>query len=313
MSTPLISIVSPVYLAEEIVDELVVQLKSSLSQITDSYEIILVEDGGPDNSWDKILQNCKKNKEVKGVKLSRNFGQHYAVTAGIEQSKGEFVFIMDCDLQDDPKYITILFKQLQTGIDVVFTKRKDRGHTNSKKSISNLYKFVLRNLGDKKYDINTGSMLGASRKACEAFLQFKEKDRLYVQVFKWIGFKSIYIEIPHNKRFVGESSYTLFKMISLGMQGITSHSTRLLKLSIYIGFFISFIAFLACVIIIILYFTMGFSPGWPSIFVAMAFATGLILISNGVLGIYLGKTFEQSKNRPLYIIDHKVNIDIESI
>lgn len=309
MSKPYISVISPVYRAEGIVDELVSQITLALEALTDSYEIILVEDGGPDNSWEKIEENCKRNPHVKGVKLSRNFGQHYAITAGIQQSKGEFIIIMDCDLQDDPKSIKSLLSKLLEGSDVVFTKRKKRSHTFIKKQLSSLYNFIIGVIADKKYDIDGGSMLGASRKACDAFLKLKDKDRLYVQMFKWIGFKQCYIEVPHNPRFEGDSSYTLVKMLSLAMQGVTSHSTKLLKLSIYAGFSIALMAFLAGIAIIILYFTMGFSPGWPSIFVAIAFATGLILISNGVLGIYIGKTFEQTKDRPLYIIEKSLNFN----
>jgi glycosyltransferase involved in cell wall biosynthesis len=292
MTTPLISVVSPVYRAEGIIDELVSQVSKSLSELTDSFEIVLVEDGGPDNSWGKI---------------SRNFGQHYAITAGIEQSTGSYVIVMDCDLQDDPKSIKLIIGKLKEGYDVVFTKRKKRSHSFIKNKMSALYNFVIGVIGDKKYDIDGGSMLGASRKACDAYLKLKDKDRLYVQMFKWIGFRHCYLEVPHNPRFEGESTYTFVKMLSLAMQGVTSHSTKLLKLSIYAGFSIALMAFLAGIAIIILYFTMGFSPGWPSIFVAIAFATGLILMSNGVLGIYIGKTFEQSKDRPLYIIEEKLN------
>ncbi len=309
MTNPYISVVSPVYRAEGIVDELISQISQSLENLTSSYEILLVEDGGLDNSWSKIEENCKRNIHVKGVKLSRNFGQHYAITAGIEQSKGDYIIIMDCDLQDDPKSIASILKKLTDGHDVVFTRRKKRSHSFIKKRMSSLYNFLIGVIGDKKYDIDGGSMLGASRKACEAFLRLKDKDRLYVQMFKWVGFNQYYLEVPHNPRFSGESSYTFVKMLSLAMQGVTSHSTKLLKLSIYAGFGIASMAFLSGIAIIILYFTMGFSPGWPSIFVAIAFATGLILISNGVLGIYIGKTFEQSKDRPLYIIEKKLNFE----
>lgn len=302
-----ISIISPVYRAHEILDELVLQIIQSVSTITDKYEIILVEDGSPDDSWGKIKENCSKYEQVKGIKLSRNFGQHYAITAGIEHAQGDYLIIMDCDLQDDPKSIIPIIEKLCNGNEIVFTKRTKRSHGYFKKQMSTLYNFTIRIIGDKKYDIDSGSMLGASRKACEAFLMLRDKDRLYVQMFKWIGFKQYYLEVPHNPRHQGESSYTFIKMLSLALQGVTSHSTKLLKLSIYIGISISLLAFLIGLIIIILYFTMDFSPGWPSIFVAIAFATGLILFSNGVLGIYLGKTFEQVKERPLYIVEKKLN------
>lgn len=307
MTNPYISIISPVYHAEGIIDELVNCITKSLSDLTDSYEIILAEDGGSDNSWKKIEKNCKTNKNIKGIKLSRNFGQHYAITAGIEQSKGSYIIVMDCDLQDDPKSFEPILEKLNEGNDIVFTKRKKRHHSLFKKQMSILYNFVIRIIGDKKFDIDAGSMLGASRRACEEYLKLKDKDRLYVQMFKWIGFKHCYIEVPHNPRFEGESSYTFIKMLSLALQGITSHSTRLLKLSIYLGFIVASMAFLAGIAIMILYFSIGFYPGWASIIVTIAFATGLILMSNGIIGIYIGKMFEQTKDRPLYIIEEKLN------
>ena len=140
MKDPYISVISPVYRAEGIIDELVNQVTNSLSDLTESYEIILVEDGGPDNSWSKIKANCKKNKNVKGFKLSRNFGQHYAITAGIEQSKGNYIIIMDCDLQDDPKSFKSIIDKLKEGNEVVFTKRK-RNHSFRKKAIISIIQF----------------------------------------------------------------------------------------------------------------------------------------------------------------------------
>ena len=150
---------------------------------------------------------------------------------------------MDCDLQDDPKSFKSIIDKLKEGNEVVFTKRKKEIIPSRKKQLSRLYNFVIRVIGDKKYDIDVGSMLGASRKACDEYLKLKDKDRLYVQLFKWIGFKNCNIEVPHNPRFEGESSYTFLKMLSLALQGITSHSTKLLKLSIYADFLSPFLLF----------------------------------------------------------------------
>lgn len=308
MSTPLISVISPVYGAEKIVDELVKRIVEHVTRITDNYEIILVDDCGPDDSWLKIEENCNRNTRVKGIKLSRNFGQHYAITAGLDASKGDFVIIMDCDLQDDPGSIKLIIEELKNGNDVVFTKRQQRSHSLSKAILSKLYNKAIRLLADSRYDIDAGSMLGASRKAVTAFLHMKDKDRLYVQLFKWIGFSQTYIEVPHNQRFSGESTYTFSKMLKLALQGLTSHSNRLLYTSIYLGFGIALLSFISGLFIILLYFTINFYPGWTSLFVAISFATGLILMSNGILGIYIGKSFEQSKQRPLYLVDKHLNL-----
>lgn len=304
-----LSIISPVYRAENIVDELVSRIGLALDETRVDYEIILVEDGSPDNSWNKIEENCANNKKVKGVKLSRNFGQHYAITAGVEHASGEYIFIMDCDMQDNPNSLVLILEELENGADIVLTKRKKRSHSLFKKLTGYLYNRLIRIISDKRFDIDGGSMVGFNRKVANAFLKINDKDRLYVQMLKWLGFKQIYITVEHNERFEGKSSYTLYKMLSLALQGITSHSNKLLKISVYVGFVISILSFFIGLLILIMYFTNGFAPGWPSLFIAIAFATGVILMSNGIMGLYIGKTFDQVKNRPLYVVDKILNHD----
>jgi glycosyltransferase involved in cell wall biosynthesis len=304
-----ISVISPVYKAENILDELVKRITSEIEKITSDYEIILVEDGSPDNSWQKIKENCAKNDKVKGIKLSRNFGQHYAVTAGIENSFGEYLIIMDCDLQDDPIFIKQLIYEAQNGNDIVYTKRKKRAHSFSKSMTSKIYNLLFTFFANKEYDVDAGSLILFSKKVAIEFLKIKDKDRLYLQIFKWLGFKSCTVEVVHNERFEGNSSYTLIKLIKLGIQGWTSHSDKLLKLSIYLGFFIASVSFALGLSIFVFWIYHPFQAGWPSLILSIFFSTGLILMSIGILGIYIGKTFEQSKNRPLYIIDNKLNYE----
>lgn len=305
---PSISIISPVYRAEKIVDELVKQLTEEVSKITDSYEIILVEDGSPDNSWAMIEQNCARDKHVKGIKLSRNFGQHYAISAGMEAANGEAIIIMDCDLQDDPKHIHQLYaKFIDEKFDVVFTKRRNRKHSFLKSITSRIYNLMFYFFSDKNFDVNVGTMVLFSHRIQKQFNLLKDKDRLYIQLIKWVGFKSTFVEVDHNQRFEGQSSYTLPKLVLLALQGWTSHSDKLLRLSIYTGFFLSFCTFFTGIIIGFMYFFKGFQPGWPSLFLALLFSTGLILMSIGITGIYIGKIFEQVKERPLFIVDKKLN------
>ena len=307
-SKPSISIVSPVYKAEKIVNELVKRLTEEVSKITDSYEILLIEDGSPDESWEKIEQNCAKDKHVKGIKLSRNFGQHYAISAGMEAANGEAIIIMDCDLQDDPKHIHLLYKKFKDEkFDVVFTKRKNRKHSFFKSITSRIYNLLFYFFSDKSFDVNVGTMVLFSERVQSEFNRLKDKDRLYIQLIKWVGFKSSFIIVDHNERFEGSSSYTLPKLVFLALQGWTSHSDKLLRLSIYTGFFLSFCTFFTGIVIGFMYFFKGFQPGWPSLFLALLFSTGLILMSIGIVGIYIGKIFEQVKERPLFIVDKKLN------
>ena len=309
LKKPYITIVSPVYKAEKIVDELVKRIETEIVKITLDYEIILVEDCSPDKSWSKILENCRRNNKIKGVKLSRNFGQHYAISAGVLKSKGENIVLMDCDLQDNPKDIKKLIDKREEGFDIVFTKRIQRKHSFIKSFNSYLYNKLFAVFSDKKYEFNVGSLVLFSCKVAKEFNKFKDKDRLYLQMLKWLGFNSTTVEVEHNKRYEGESSYNLYKLLKLGIQGWTSHSDKLLKISIYIGVLLSLLSFSFGIIIIIKYFFYSLQPGWPSIIVAILFSTGLILSSLGVIGIYIGKIFEQSKNKPLYIIEEEININ----
>jgi glycosyltransferase involved in cell wall biosynthesis len=308
-SKPKITVISPVYRAEKIVDELVNRLQQELQKISDNYEILLVEDCGPDNSWKKIEENCRKDKRVKGIRLSRNFGQHYAISAGMQMANGEAVVIMDCDLQDDPVHIHSLYaKYSKENYDVVFTKRKNRRHSFFKYFTATLYNILFSVFSDKNYDVNVGTMVLFSERVKNEFNNLKDKDRLYIQLIKWVGFPSTFVTVEHNERFEGTSSYSFSKLIIIAIQGWTSHSDKLLRLSIYTGFAFSILAFLVGIGIGFMYFFKGFQPGWPSLFLGLLFSTGLVLMSIGVTGIYIGKIFEQVKERPLFIIDKKINI-----
>jgi glycosyltransferase involved in cell wall biosynthesis len=309
METPgKISIVSPVYQAAGNISQLVSQIMIEISQLTDQFEIILVEDGSTDTSWDEILASCKGSDKVKGLKLSRNFGQHYAVTAGLEFAQGDIIIIMDCDLQDDPAAVKELYAAHLLGNDIVFTKRINRKQSLYKLVTAKIFNLLFRFFSDRRYDVNTGSMVLFTSRIKNIFLELKDKDRLYIQLLKWIGFKQAYVSVEHKPRFSGYSSYNFLRLLNLAVQGWTSHSDKLLRLSVYGGFALSAITLLISIGIIILYFVKGFQPGWPSLFIAIIFSTGLVLMSIGIAGIYIGKIFEQTKDRPLYIVERKSNL-----
>lgn len=305
----LISIVSPVFKAEKIIDELIKRVSNSVSKITDSFEIILVDDFSPDSSWGVIKKNCKADKRVKGIKLSRNFGQHYAITAGLEASCGDYVVVMDCDLQDDPEYIHKMYEKAKEGYDIVYTRMKTRSHSFVRNICSDFYNSMINLLSEGlllSTETSTFSML--TRKAVNAFGKVKDFHRYYLLVLHWLGFKSAFIEVDHAKRFEGKSSYGFLRLFELAIDGVISQSTKLLRISIALGFFLSFVALILLVFIVFLYCTSGLKQGWPSIVCLILLSTGIILISNGILGVYLGKTFEQAKNRPLYLIDEQENL-----
>jgi glycosyltransferase involved in cell wall biosynthesis len=311
MSKTFISIISPVYKSEFIIDELINQIDKNIKIITSEYEIILVDDCSPDNSWDKIIKICNNFNYVKGVKLSRNFGQHYAITAGIDIARGDYLIIMDCDLQDDPINFIHLFDKAKQGYDIVYTYKESRKHSFFKNLAAKIFNLIFNFLVDNKAyssSMNIGAYSLINRKVADAYRRFNDYHRHYLLVLRWLGFSSTYIKIDHKNRYEGKSSYDIRKLIRLAIDGITSQSDKLLRIFISFGLLISILSFISILYIITLYFIKGYKSGWASTIVLILFSTGIILCGIGVIGIYLGKTFEQVKNRPKYLIDEKINI-----
>lgn len=305
-----ISIVSPVYRAEKIIPELVRRIEECVSPITSSYEILLTEDGSPDNSWAAIEAVAATNKKVKGVKLSRNFGQHYAISACMREATGNYVVVMDCDLQDDPKYIAELYAKAKEGYDIVYTTKTTRAHSFFKNITAKVFYSIFNSLTENERSNAQGS-IGSysllSRKVVDAFNSINDFHRHYLMVLRLLGFRSTFVQVEHNKRFEGTSSYNLSKLITHAIDGITSQTDKLLRLSITVGFVIFAISFLGGTALIINYIVAGALAGYTSLMVMLLFSTGLILMSIGITGLYIGKIFDQVKGRPLYIIEKKVN------
>lgn len=305
-----IEVVIPVYNSEESIFELVDSICNELKKDFCDYRIILVDDRSSDNSWEKIVEVSKKYSVVKGVLLSKNFGQHKAITAGISITDSNYVVVMDCDLQDDPRYISSLIQKSNEGYDIVFTKKVKRNHSFFKNITANIFKAMFNILiGDKnqRYDELVGSYSLLTNKVVMAYKSIKDADRHYLMILRWLGFNHGYVEIDHKERKYGSSSYTLRKLLVHAKDGITSQSEKLLIYSVKLGMFLCLTSILAAVLIVIFYFLVGFKAGWPSIIVSILLSTGMILFALGVNGLYIGKCFEQSKNRPLFVVDKEVN------
>ena len=306
-----ISIVSPVYNAEKIIIELVNRISEEIILTTKDYEIILIDDYSSDNSWETIKSIAKVNPNVKAIKLSRNFGQHMAIKAGLELAKGECCVVMDCDLQDDPKYITNLIEKWEEGFDVVYTQKSNRNHSWFKNITARGFNVIFNWLAENK-KVNSLRQVGSfsliSKKVVDAFNSYNDYQFHYLMVLRWLGFKSCYIPIEHKERYEGKSSYSLKKLLRHAIVGVVYQTDKLLRMSIYMGFFFSLISIVLSIFLVINYFVSGPQPGWTSLIVVILFSSGLILIAIGILGIYIGKTFEQTKNRPRFIIDEKINL-----
>ncbi|MCS7085677.1 MAG: glycosyltransferase family 2 protein [Bacteroidia bacterium] len=305
----LLSICSPVYRAEKIIPELVRCIEAAVKQITEDYEIILVEDCSPDGSWEVIKKLCESNRKVVGVKFAKNSGQHNAITAALTYAKGEYVVVMDCDLQDDPKYIPELLAEARKGYHIVYTSKYRRKHSTFKNITGKLYGYFLLKLtgNEDLYKSEVGSYSLLSRKAVDAFLLYKDVHRHYLMILRRLGFKCTTIRIEHQQRYEGKSSYNFIKLLNHAIDGVVSQSNRLLYLSVYIGLGIFALSFLFIILLIVLYFMKGFLSGWTSIMVMLLLSIGLIMLIFGIHGLYIGKIFDQVKQRPLYIVEEKLN------
>ena len=301
-----LSIVSPVYRAEKMIDELVNRLTTELSKITNDYEIILVDDCGPDNSWQKIEERSAKDARVKGIRLSRNFGQHHAITAGLDFSTGEWIVVMDCDLQDRPEEIINLYTEAQQGFDIVFARRIDRQDSFIKRKSSQFFYAVFSYLSGIKQDGTIANFGVYSRKVIDAVNSIREPMRAFSPMARWVGFNKTHLDVIHAERFEGKSSYNWEKLINLALDIAISYSDKPLKLVIKTGLCISFLSVLYVLYALFAYFTGIFKvKGYTSLIVSIWFLAGLIIFILGVIGLYLGKTFEGVKNRPLYLVDKK--------
>ncbi|MCB0380119.1 MAG: glycosyltransferase family 2 protein [Flavobacteriales bacterium] len=303
-----ISIVSPVYRAENIVDKLVERIVASVSQLTDSFEIILVEDCGPDNSWQKIVENCNKNPKVKGIKLSRNYGQQHAIQAGLDASKGEYVITMDCDLQDKPEEIYKLYNKAKEGYEIVCASRQNRQDDFFKKILSRIFYSTLGYLTETKQDRTVANFVCYHRKAVNALALVKDHNRYYPMLQQLIGFNYTKVEIEHAEREDGKSSYSFKKRLRLAMDTILTFSDKPLRLAVKFGVLLSIISIIAAIGMVILYiFSNVIVPGWSSILLLLSFLSGTIISVLGMVGLYVGRTFESVKQRPTYIINEKIN------
>ncbi|MGN2368646.1 glycosyltransferase family 2 protein [Clostridium cagae] len=303
-----ISVVIPVYGCKGAVCELHERLVESLKKITDSFEIIMVNDNCPQNSWEEIKKVCDIDKRVRGINLSRNFGQIKAITAGLDNTKGNWVVVMDCDLQDRPEEIINLYNKAKEGYDVVFARRANRQDKAIKKFLSKTFYKVYEYFTDGNID-NTISNFSISKKiVIKNYCEMREQNRAFTLFIKWLGFKQTAIDVDHNDRAEGESSYSLKRRLKMAFEIIIAQSNKPLTISITGGAIMAIISFLVVMYRVGVYFLTGVSTtGWTSIIVSIYLVGGLILMNLGILGIYVGKIFNENKNRPLYVIKDYLN------
>ena len=300
---PHISVVSPVYKAEGCVQELCLRLKKVLSGITDDYEVILVDDGSPDGSWKIITEESIKDRRIKGIKLARNFGQHRAITAGLDVAKGDWVVVMDCDLQDMPEEIPLLYAKALEGNEIVVAQFEERKESVLQQFTSKIFWNVLSWLAGIQFDYRIGNFRIMSSTVVKNFRRFREQLRLLGGITTLMGFRVAYLPVKRADRFSGETSYSFRKRLSVAIDIAIAYSDKPLKISVFVGLFISALSVLSAIVVSWLaYQGKIVVPGWASVIVSLYFLGGLVIANLGVLGYYVGKTFDETKRRPLYIV-----------
>jgi dolichol-phosphate mannosyltransferase len=305
-----LSVITPVYRSINSTVPLYEQITATVQSMSDfaDYEIVMVEDCGGDGSWEVISQLASNDLHVKGITLSRNFGQHHAITAGMDLCTGDWVVVMDCDLQDDPSAIVKLWEKAKEGYDVVNVRRQKRKDSFVKIVRSRLYHVFFEWLSGLSYDPQVANYRIMNRKVVDTYNAMREGSRVLGAQIHWLGFKTASIDIPHAARHYEKSSYTLRKLLALALDVAISYSNKPLHISIMIGLIISF----SSAGVALWFFIRNLIwkipvAGWTSLMVSVWFLGGIIIANLGVIGIYIGKIYDETKHRPIYVIDKKVN------
>jgi len=301
------SIVIPVYGCSSCLIELEKRLTLTLNKINSDFEIILINDGSHDNAWQTIKKLSADNNKVRGMDLSRNFGQHNAIRAGLDMVRGEWIIVMDCDLQDQPEEIERLYKKAMEGFDVVFGKREDRKDKFIKKFNSKIFYLVLNYLTDFKFDNSIANFGIYHRDVIENVKKFRENLFFLPLSVMWVGFKQTSINVQHDARYDGKTAYNFKKLIFLAFNVIFAFSNKPLYLILKLGLYISALSFIYAIYVVIKAFTMTIPVvGWSSLMASLFFLAGVIIFVLGLIGLYIGKIFNETKSRPPYIIKEKI-------
>ncbi len=297
-----LSVVVPVYACAECLLVLHERLTRSVMQITDRYELVFVDDRSLDDGWSVLARLAQGDPHVRAFRLSRNFGQDAAITAGLAKARGAWVVVMDCDLQEAPEDIPRLWAAAGEGYDVVRSVRRGWRHSAFRRWSSRIYRRLTLET-DVRPDYSNLSLM--SRRVVDAFLQLRDRDREYMIALDWLGFDSTSVEIEHHVRHAGKSGYTVRKLLQAALDGMFFRSTMLLRLVVLVGFVIAAIGAAVAIYQIADYFLEPEKsvPGYTSIAVLVLVLAGFIIVAVGVVGLYVGRIFEQVKNRPLFLID----------
>jgi dolichol-phosphate mannosyltransferase len=302
-----ISVVIPVYNCAGCLHALHARLTASLVQITPDYEIVLVDDRSRDGAWEILAELARADPHLKVVRLSRNFGQHAAITAGLTRARGAWTVVMDCDLQEPPEEIPQLYAKAHEGYDIVRAVREGRRHSAFRRMSATLYR---RMLSEREGEIEFSTLSIISRKVVDAFLELRDRDREYQLVLDWLGFSQATISFAHAER-EGDSpsAYGLRQLAKVALDGMFFRTTVLLRWIVFLGFVVAAAGGLLGVYAVYARYVEDSPPGYTSIVVLLVLLSGFIIISLGVVGLYVGRIFDQVKGRPLFVVDEQIDGD----
>ena len=297
-----LSVVSAVYGCRDCLVALYERLCASASQVTDDFELVFVDDRSPDGAWDVLRELARRDPRVRAYRLSRNFGETAAVTAGLSQSRGSWTVVIDCDLEEPPEAIPSLYAKAVEGYDVVSGARIARKHNLGRRVLGRTYRALTLGSMDGA-EIGTLSIL--SRKVVDAYLELRDTEREFVIALAWLGFERATVPFEHARRPDGKSAYSLRRLSRVALGGMFFRTTVLLRWVVLLGFLVALVGAGLGAWIVYDYFTTTQPRGYASLAVLLIVLVGFVIIALGVLGLYIGRIFEQVKGRPLFVIDEQ--------
>ena len=303
------SVIIPTYKCSRYLNELSGRIIKTLETISKDFEIIFINDASPENDWEIITELSRKDKRIKGLNLSRNFGQHYAITAGMDYARGDWIVVMDGDLQDRPEEILKLYNKAKEGYEIVLARRINRQDVFFKRLGSFVFYRIFSYLTNTKQDHSVANFGIYKKDVIDAVISMKDSIRYFPTMSQWVGYNKTFLPVKHNKRQGDKSSYNIKSLINLAFNNIVAFSDKPLKLVVKFGFII----FLFSVILALYYFVKYLSGGiivlgYSSLIISIWFLSGINIMILGIVGIYIGKIFDKVKNRPMYIIKEKINL-----
>lgn len=307
------SVIVPMFNEEEVIRHTYTRLKRVMDVSGERYELIFVNDGSSDRTSEIVEEICSQDDCVRLIHFSRNFGHQIAISAGMDYAAGQSIVIIDADLQDPPEVILEMLDKWREGYEVVYGKRiKRKGESLFKKTTALLFYRLLGKLTQVDIPLDTGDFRLIDRKVCDVLKGLKEKNRFVRGLVGWAGFRQTRVEYVREERFAGVTKYPLRKMLRFAADGITSFSHKPLKIASYIGFILSLTSFIYLFVVLLQkWLALGTVPGWASIVAINLFFNGIVLMLLGVMGEYIGRIYDETKDRPLYIVREKLGFELQ--